>query len=660
MNKFFYLRLAATNLKKNRQTYLPYLLTCIGTICMYYIFQVLLLDEGLSQFPGGKDLRMMLALGMGIIAIFSAVFLFYTNSFLIKQRKKELGLYCILGLEKKHVCRMMFYENLILYVCGMLFGVGAGIIFGKLVFWLLLKMVNFNVVLTFHLHGEALTRSATLFLAIFALNLATNILHVRMVNPIDLLKGQSKGEKEPKSPWVLALLGFLCLGTGYYIAVVTKSPLEALTIFFLAVLLVIAGTFLLFTAGSITILKMLKRSKRFYYKPNNFISISGMIYRMKQNAAGLANICILSTMVIIMLGGTLALYIGQEKTIRNRFPFDLSITSSATPDRELGIIEPILAETAAFHNITTQEQYTYRYLASYSGYFEDNRFLLYNAEDDNPMDYEGCTLTFIPLEDYNRIERTNKTVAEDEILFFQVREDISDDELIIGDHHLKIKEKIEESSLWNKDANSLFPEYYLVVKDMAIADQLYQELGEREDYHVWKQKWMCNIDGEEEDCVAFGYEFRQRVQTETPFTYVDSLHTSLAGWYATYGGFLFIGIFLGLLFLMATVLIIYFKQVSEGYDDHDRYLIMKKVGMGQDEVKRSIQKQVFMVFFLPLLVALVHTAFAFPLITRLLAIMNLNDVNLEILCMGVVVVLFAIVYTGVYVWTARVYYKLVK
>ncbi|MBU9727061.1 ABC transporter permease [Diplocloster modestus] len=662
MSRFFYIRMALTNLKKNRQTYFPYLLTCILTICMFFIFQVLAHNDGLNHMGGGKDMATILGTGSYIIAIFAVIFLYYTNSFLIKQRKKELGLYCILGLEKKHVARILTWESIMTYLACMILGIISGFVLGKLVFLVLIKLVHINVSLSFGLAPEALLSSMTLFLCIFVLNLVTNIFHVRMVNPIELLRGGNKGEKIPKVSWWLALVGVACLGTGYYIAIVTQNPMDAFAKFFLAVILVIVGTYALFTAGSIALLRILKNNKKFFYKPKNFIAVSGMVYRMKQNAVGLANICILSTMVLVMIAGSVSLYISQEKTIRYRFPHDLQVNKLESEEQIAGI-DRILEEMTADSAVSAAGEFYFAYLDIYAyneggkyGKADEGKYGNYVTEDTDLL----TSFTMIPVEDYNRIEQKQVSLKEDEVLVFSVKDSIKGNVLQIGDEEFRIQEKLETSILGKKDPYAMFNENFLIVKNEEAGDRIFRASGMEPDAYGWNFQWNCDIDGKKDDCVDFSYAFIDRVHNEVSSSYVDSMYTSLSGWYMSYGGILFIGIFLGILFIMAAVLIIYYKQVSEGYEDHERFLIMQKVGMSHDEVRSSIRKQVSMVFFLPLVMAVIHVMFAFPMISRLLVMFNLTDIRLEFICTCVTVVVFSLVYSLVYMRTAKVYYRLVR
>ncbi len=352
MSKMFYQKLAVTNIKKNGKTYFPYILTCISTIAMFYIMNFISVNDGLDSMYGGRELKTILNLGTYVIGFFSVVFLFYTNSFLIKRRKKELGLYNILGMEKKHIAKLLLWETLFVAIISMILGLISGIAVSKLIFLVLLKILNFKVTMGFVISTNSIVKTVILFGSIFLLTLINNMRQIHLAKPVELLKGGQIGEKEPKTKWILTLIGILSLGAGYYIALTTEAPLAALNMFFLAAILVMIGTWSLFTAGSIALLKMLRKNKKFYYKTNHFINVSGMIYRMKQNAVGLANICILSTTVLVMLSTTVSLYIGMEDVLRTRFPRDISISAKNISKEKSEMINNLVKEQADKDNIT--------------------------------------------------------------------------------------------------------------------------------------------------------------------------------------------------------------------------------------------------------------------------------------------------------------------
>lgn len=654
MNNHIYPRLAVTNLRKNGSTYFPYMLTCICSIITFYTMQSIAENPGLQSMPGGDSTQSMLGFGTAVIGIFSAVLLFYTNSFLIKRRKRELGLYSILGMEKKHIAMVLFYETLFTAGLSLILGLIGGMLISKLLFMLLLAILRFSTPIVFTVSVSALASTALLFAAIFLLTLLANFRQIHLSNPISLLRGGQKGEREPKVSWPLAVTGVLALGGGYAIALTVESPIDALLLFFLAVLLVILGTYCLFTAGSIALLKLLKRSKTFYYNPKNFISVSGMLYRMKQNAVGLANICILSTMVLVTVSTTVCLYVGQESILKERYPQDMTILTDGAQDNRAAL-ESLVEETGSQYGVTPSGMLHYR-AVRVMACLEGNRFLSEENEDYNSI----CDVTFLSLEDYNRLHGTNETLEPEEALVFVDYKSYGRDTAEIGGITYRVKKELDTLVLDRKKDSVIQKGYYFVVSSL---DGLPEALESYSRYDRYPTVYVLsfNVEGEEEACFDFGSEITSLTTGEESYgARVSNVFLDKASWYADYGGFLFLGIFLGLMFMMATVLIIYYKQISEGYEDHDRFQIMQKVGMSKREVKKTIHKQILMVFFLPLLAAACHVAFAFRVISKLLLLFGLTNVGLFFLCTLVSLVVFGFIYALVYALTAKTYYRLVE
>ena len=653
----FYPRMAFHNLLKNRQTYFPYLLTCLGTYMASYIYMTIAYNKGLEQMRGADNMKTIMELGVVIIGIFAAVFLFYTNSFLIKRRKKELGLYCILGMEKRHVGLILLFEVLLTFLVCVILGTLGGYVFGRLLFLLLLRIVNFQVPLKFYFSARAFFSTTLFFSAIFAENLLNNILQGRLANPVDLLLGSSRGEREPRASWILAVAGAAALALGYTISVTTQSPLEALTVFFCAVLLVIFGTYALFTSGSIVLLKTLRKKKDFYYRPQNFISVSGMIYRMKQNAVGLANICILSTMVLVVLSATISLYMGQKGTINTRYPNDLAVTAR---ERELNAdaVSRILEEEAEQFGIGITGSFSYHY-ANVMTLRNGSGISVLPDVDNANMRNNLFILNLLPLEEYNALAGTQAVLADDEALGFPIKGSLGTDALLVGDLSLKYRE-LDSFPLAEKRDYIYQEECWLVVNEntaQRIADQL------NTDYLplvLWSQRQCMDLTGDAKDCYEFSLAAKDRLYQEAEVSLVESRQTAEADFYILNGGFLFLGIFMGMLFMMAAALIIYFKQMSEGYDDHQRFEIMQKVGMDDREIRKTISKQILMVFFLPLLTAVLHMCFAFPVVSKLLMMFGLFDRRLFFLCTMAAAGVFGVFYVLIYHRTAKVYYRLVK
>mgnify|MGYP001131155580 FL=1 len=660
MSKGFFPKLAAGNIRKNGKTYFPYILTCIMTVAIFYLVKSLSLNPGLEKMVGAQTLAYTMFLGSCVTALFAFIFLFYTNSFLIKRRKKEFGVFNILGMEKRHLAKTLAWESL--YVA--LIGLGGGLIVGmaldKVMFLIITKVIGGEISLGFFVSGEAIGTTVILFAAIFLLIFLKTVRQIHVSNPVDLLREGHAGEKEPKSKWLMTLLGLACVGVGYYMALTVENPISSITAFFVAVVLVILGTYMLFTAGSIALLKLLRKNKKYYYKTKHFTSVSGMIYRMKQNAVGLANICILSTMVLVMISSTSSLMLGMEDITHTRYPNDFVVYSNeGSKERSEETFDKIRTlQTEKDLNVTGELQYTY---LSFSSIEDGDTFQV--SRGDSLMNIESITnLIFIPLSDYNAAMGTNKTLEDGEILLYSNRKSFNYPVLKVFDKEYSVKEKLDEflgnGIMAANAANSQF----IVVRDMEEINDLYEKQKEAltDIANECRYFYGFDTDASKEEQSDF-YTAMMDLLAENEFQgSAESRFDARTSFLGLYGGFFFIGIFLGVLFIMATVLIIYYKQISEGYDDKERFEIMQKVGMSQQEVKASIRSQVLTVFFLPLIVAGIHVAVAFPLISKLLALLNLMNTGLYIACTGVCFLVFTAMYVLVYLLTAKTYYKIVS
>ena len=660
MNNRFFPKLAASNIKKNGKAYIPYILSCVMTVALFYIVKSLSYNPGLKNMVGSSTMMTMMSMCSVIIALFAIVFLFYTNSFLMKRRKKEFGVFNILGMEKSHIAKTMAWENFYVTLISIVGGLVIGLALDKAMFLLIAQVLNEEITLGFFISDKAIISTIVMFCIIFLLILLNSIRQIHTANPIELVTAGNAGEREPKTKWVLAILGLLSLGAGYYIALTIENPLTALVYFFFAVILVIIGTYMLFTAGSIALLKILRKNKKYYYKTKHFTSISGMIYRMKQNAVGLANICILSTAVLVMVSSTSSLMLGLQDVIATRYPNDFVVYSNETSEERAYESFDTIRELQEEQNLNVTSEREYRYLV-FPAFINGDTFEV--TRDANFSSLGNLNnLIFVSLSDYNRVMGTDKTLAENEVLIYSDRLQFDSPTLKIFDREYSVKEKIDEfignGLIVAVAANTQF----IVLPDGTDIDELYalQKEALSDGASEIQYYYGFNSDADEEtqrifyrtlleDYVGHGYEGT-----------IESKADSRSEFVGLYGGFFFIGIFLGVLFIMATVLIIYYKQISEGYDDKQRYEIMQKVGMTHQEIKNSIRSQVLTVFFLPLIVAGIHIAVAFPIINKLLALLNLLNVQLFLTCTVVCYVLFAVMYLLIYLLTARTYYKIVS
>ena len=674
MNSKIYGKLAVTNLKNNKKSYIPYILASAFSVMMYFIMDNLYRNRSLVE--KGSPLAIMLSYADAVLLIFSVIFLFYINSFLIKRRKKELGIYNILGMGKGHLGKMLFLESVITTVTSIIGGILAGILFGKLVYLILLKILHLKRDIVYMISPVSTGITAAIFGGIFFVIFLYNLVQMKIFNPIELLRGGNTGEREPKTKWIMTIIGILCLAGGYSIALITKEPMAALGKFFIAVMLVIIGTYALFMAGSIAFLKMLRNKKSYYYKTRHFTAVSGMIYRMKQNAVGLANICILSTMVLVMVSMTVSLYGGMNDVITTRFPYEAQITSSGSNQKEEGQIEEIIKNmTKKNHTVPTSQIRFHmgRFTTVYNN--KTKKFDMMAAGD--YINSNAADLVMIPLSDYNQTEGKNVKLKENEVLLYHRNYNRthkkSDTEvpknkkvIQLNSISYKVVDELDRLAIAKADTTSFIDGWYVVVKDSSIITSYLKDIYEngniydelKEYYGKIQYSYSFNLNGSRANRAKTEKSIQKQLQKKIANCSIESRELSRESFYELYGGFLFIGIFLGIIFLMATTLIIYYKQISEGYDDRERYQIMQKVGMSKKEVRQSIRSQVLLVFFLPLIMAVIHLAFAFKIITKLLSVLNLTNISLFFMYTVGTVAVFAVIYAIIYSITAKEYYKI--
>lgn len=659
MRSVLYPKLAWTNLFKNKSTYFPYMLTSVVCIMTSYSVSFIATNDGLEQIPGGVIALTLFFLGMLVVDIFSILVMFYTNSFLIKRRKKELGLYCVLGMEKRHVALVLLCEIFFTAILCIALGLLFGILFSRLMFLALLYLLDFTTPFSFTISLPCVSQTVVLFLCIYGATLLYNLRSVRTANPVELLHGGKTGEKEPKSSWLITLTGIAALGGGYFIAIYFKNPLQALLLFFVAVMLVILGTYCLFTSGSIAFLKLMRRSRSFYYQPNNFIAVSGMMYRMKQNASGLAAICILSTMVLVTVSSTVSLYAGRTDMVNSMFPREISVTlweggSDEAQDQEtIQRLEAAFDQGLAEMGLTAQNRTACRSLSL--SVWEVDGVYRHNVSFEAGFD-GNLVFSFVPLSDYNRVDGIEPaTLQPNEAIIYPVGGFPVPETLHFGGQAVQIVQALKKQYFCGIGIYDGAQGGILIVPDEQL-QPLFEaaggEAGKKPGYDTG-----FDVPGaSRQECLALALRISELFPDRTIHCRTDVANE----WDATFGSFLFLGIFLGSLFMMATVLIIYYKQISEGYEDHDRFVVMQQVGMSRKEVKRTINKQILLVFFLPLGTAAVHMAFAFPIIRNILLVFSLNNVWLFLACTAGTFLVFALVYVIVYRITARVYYRLVE
>ena len=660
MKMSFYPKLAAGNMKKNARTYVPYMLTCIITVAMYYIVKSLSQNPGVKEMIGGGYLSELMFIGSHVVALFAVIFLFYTNSFLVKRRKKEFGVFNILGMEKRHLAWVLGWETAYLALGSLVLGLLLGIIMDKAMYLLVGKIIGGGVSLGFFVSARVIGQTVQIFAVIFLLICINAIRQVHVADPIALLQAGNAGEKEPSTRWLLALAGLVSVGGGYYIAVTVSDPLASLLLFFVAVVLVIIGTYLLFTAGSIALLKILRKNRKYYYRTRHFVSVSGMIYHMKQNAVGLANICVLSTMVLVMVSTTTSLMIGMEDVVRERYPADIMVYfKEDAPQGNQAYIEAIRALQRE-RGLAVKNEMAYLYLglsASNEYTYEESHEIGVTSALDS-MD----ELFLITLDDYNAVMKERKTLEEGEVMVYSNRTSYDLPVFKLLGREYRVAEKLDSFVGNGQYSANMSNTIYIVVPDREALLEIYDAQRELlgENARGIRQVYGFDMDADEEEQNAFYNDLLDCMAQNGISAVTEARAEAKSSFISLYGGLFFIGVFLGVLFVMATVLIIYYKQISEGYDDRERFSIMQKVGMSRDEVKSAIHSQVVTVFFLPLIVAGIHVTAAFPLISKLLVLMQLTNTKLFIACTGACFLVFAVMYVFVYNLTARTYYRIVS
>lgn len=656
MNKFFYPKLAITSMRKNKTMYFPYLIASALCIAIYYIMDSVRLMVIASGMKGRENVYHMLAQFNIVSGIVSLVILFYVNSFVIKRRKREFGLYAILGMEKRHISLMLCWEVLLLSLLSFAAGIACGILFSQLMFLLLLQILHIPAELTFILPVDSIGKTVVWFVIGFIILLIFDIISIWRTNAIQLLYSAKAGEREPKARWALALMGLLALGGGYYLALTAQTKADAITIFFPAVLLVAVGTYLLFISGSIVFLKLLKKNQRFYYKPSNFITVSGMLYRMKQNAVGLASICLLSTAVLVTLSSCLSLFCGGEDSIRLQFPREAMISCYLEEEEK--------QEQDADRFVTALEKQSEQYdvpmlnavgltTVNHSFHYQNGEFSTSGGGDSKTL-YVSC----YAQEDYNKIASTPLSLQPGQMTILSPSRERFPEEISINGTSYRTQTITDpEITEPGTDICFIFP----TVDDLwELTNRIAAEFN---DYRLVTYQYFFDVPEDVPHMEQFMESLWSHWDSEedgAALCYSRTKADEQNRFYRIYGSLFFIGIFFVTVFLTATVLIIYYKQVTEGYDDHDRFQIMQKVGLSDREVKRAIQKQILTVFFLPLVTAVIHVFAALPILSKILMSLGLLDPFVFILCTLATISVFAVFYFIVYQLTAKTYYRIVK
>lgn len=649
----FYIRLAVSNVRKNKSVYYPFFLTNILSVMIFYVMASIQNQAIIAMLPGSYVFVQFLKVGVVMTGLFAGVFLLYTNGLLIRQRKKELGLYSIFGLEKKHIARILCYESLLLTIAGLAAGVILGVALGKLFFLILLKLLHLDSGLTFQFSTDALIQTVICFIIIGILILFYNLLSVIKAKPVELLYASHKGDSYHSFVGLKALLGVLCIGGAYTLILTTPSPIDIIGRILPIALLILAGTLFIFSSSSVILLQFLKRNDNYYYKPQNFISVSGLIYRMKQNANGLSNICILSTVVMIIATTTLALYVGQKEMISFRFPMETKVSVSDIADGQPTLPQLVHQISDQYHVTISQEaDYEVTYI---SGVYKDNTISVYQPEL-YPSNIT-CGVYLITWEDYNRIEGGATPLEADEIFVFSSSKDLGVSEICFDSLKYRVKDELSQFAIQNKSVLSSETRYYFICPTQKDIENILAELSPAENKFRQTYSMMFNAVGEQEA------DFNANLQNQIGVSYAgakfENAEIERQSDNYTYGGFLFIGLFLSLLFMIFLTLVIYYKQITEGYNDRYNFEVMQKVGLDRKEVSAIVHKEIRTMFFLPLLIAVIHLTVSLYAVAMLLSTLGLTNALVLMLCAGAISLLFVLIYIVMYFSTARTYYKIV-
>lgn len=660
----FYLKLALRNLRTNKRAYFPFLISMLFLVAINTLTQVIIKNPGMQKLPDATSAMMMFDAGSVIIIIFSVIFSLYTNSFLLKQRKKEFGLYSVLGLGKRELYQLMMWETWLSFLFVVVSGIFIGTVLAKFAFLVLRKMMQVHTAFIFELPLSVVGNVLGIFAVIFLLLFLINCGQIARTNPIELLHGAKRGEKMPKTNWPVTILGLLLLGTGYYLAVTIESPLAAFSKFFVAVVLVVLGTYCLFTTGSIALLKLLKKRPAFYYQTDHFINVSSMIYRMKQNAAGLASICVLSTMVLVTVATTASLFFGQKDLLATRFTHDIAITTKKNPTalKQTALSFARQAGVQPHHLFTLKMSDSLLFEKTATGFDVSNRL-----NNDLTKLNRATMFYLLDQKEYQRISHDKTPLAQQEVMLLTLDGKVAGNQLHLANEEFTIKKRIKQLPGF-KAGEGISAGYVVVMNDWSTIQNLLNKWYQTKETAEYRQpQYVINFDFNGKT-LSSRVNFAKQLQNKLAAIYgpnhqayqFDSKDEFAQSSQTFTGGFFFLGIIFGLTFTLATALIIYYKQISEGMDDQERFNILQKVGLSHQEVKKVIHSQVLLVFAFPIIVAVIHLAFAFPLIKKLLLLFGLANGNLLLLTTVAVVVIFALLYFIVYQLTAKSYYQIVE
>ena len=649
----FYIRLAVSNIKNNKSVYYPFFLTNILSVMIFYVMASIQNQTITRTLPGSNMFVLLLYVGVVMTGLFSGVFLLYTNSLLIRQRKKELGLYAIFGLEKKHVAKVLMLESLLLTAAGLAAGIILGVLLGKLFFLILLKLLHLDSGLVFQFLTGALMQTSICFIVIGVLILFYNLFSVIRAKPVELLYAAHKGDNYHSFVGLKAFLGILCIGGAYAMIFTTPSPIDVIGRVFPIAFLVLIGTQFFFSFCSVVLLQALKRNEKYYYRPQNFISVSGLIYRLKQNAKGLSNICILSTAVMVIATTTLALYVGQKEMVSFRFPMETKISVSDITEGQ-PTLPQLVHKTAEHYGMAISREADYN-VTWIGGVYKDNTFSVYQPEKYPPN--ITCGIYLITWEDYCRIEGGAEPLETDEVFAFSSSKDLGVSQISFDSLKYRVKAELSELAIESKSALSAETHYFFICPTQKEIDNILAELSPAENKLEQTYSMMFDAEGEQE--TDFNAALRKQLSSNYAGATYENAEIKRQSDNYTFGGFLFIGLLLSLLFMIFLTLVIYYKQITEGYSDRYNFEVMQKVGLDQNEVSAIVHKEIRIMFFFPLLVAVIHLTASLYAVAMLLSVFGLTNVLVLLLCAGTISLLFVFIYIVMYFSTARTYCKIV-
>ena len=644
----FYIRLALSNVKKNKPVYYPFFLTNILSVMIFFCLASIQNQTIIATLPGSYIFVQFLKVGVVMTGIFAGVFLLYTNGLLIRQRKKELGLYTIFGLEKKHIAKVLILESMLLTTAGLVAGIVLGIVLGKLFFLVLLKLLHLDSGLTFQFLTEAHVQTGICFIVIGVFILFYNLFSVMKAKPVELLYAAHKGDNYHPFVGLKAFLGILCIGGAYALILTTPSPIDIIGRVFPIALLILVGTLFFFSSCSVVLLQALKKNDSYYYKPENFISVSGLIYRLKQNAKGLSNICILSTVVMVIATTTLALYVGQKEMISFRFPMETKISVSDIADGQ-PTLPQLVHQTAEQYDVTISREADYK-VTYISGVYKDNTVSVYQPDI-------TCGVYLITWEDYSRIAESAEPLETDEVLVFSSSRDLGVSEVNFDSLKYRVKNELSEFAIQNKSILSSETRYFFICPTQKDIDNILAELSPAE--NKFKQTYSMMFDVADTKGTDFNAVLQNQVVSNYAGAKYENAESERQSDNYTYGGFLFIGLLLSLLFMVFLTLVIYYKQITEGYSDRYNFEVMQKVGLDRNEISAIVHKEIRTMFFFPLFMAVIHLAVSLYAVAMLLSTLGLTNILVLLLCAISISLLFVFIYIAMYFSTARTYYRIV-